>query len=210
MTRPRSRRRLPTDLLAQGFGPGFNGPLVLVVKLPARNGTAALTRLATAVRRTPDVVSVAAPRLSPSGMPLPSTRLPPRLPKANMTSTLVKELRSSVVPPLESATGARVFVGGSTATFIDFSSVLSAKLWLFIAIVVLLSALLLLVVFRSLLIPLQAAVMNLLSIGAALGVLVAAFQFGWLPGTAPGLGIIELECGDEDEVQRVENFITTA
>ena len=79
-----------------------------------------------------------------------------------------------------------MYVGGATAIFIDFSGVLSAKLWLFIAVVVALSALLLAVVFRSLLIPLQAALMNLLSIGAALGVIVAVFQFGWFPGVASG------------------------
>ena len=93
---------------------------------------------------------------------------------------------TTVLPPIETRTGATVYVGGATATFIDFSSVLSAKLWLFIGVVVALSALLLLVVFRSLLIPLQAAVMNLLSIGAALGVIVAVFQFGWFPGVSHG------------------------
>ncbi len=77
-------------------------------------------------------------------------------------------------------------MGGATATFIDFSSVLSAKLWLFIAVVVVLSALLLAVVFRSLVIPVQAAVMNLLSIAASLGVIVAVFQFGWFPGVPSG------------------------
>ncbi len=111
---------------------------------------------------------------------------PTSSPESSATSSLVKTLRNEVLPPLEQQTGATVYVGGPTATFIDFSSVLSAKLWLFIGIVVLLSALLLLVVFRSLLIPLQAAVMNLLSIGASLGVVVACFQYGWLPGTASG------------------------
>ena len=91
-----------------------------------------------------------------------------------------------MIPPLERSTGATVFVGGPTAIFIDFSGVLASKLWLFIGVVVGLSALLLLVVFRSLLIPLQAALMNLLSIGASLGVVVACFQYGWLPGIAAG------------------------
>ena len=174
------------DLLAQGFGPGFNGPLSLVVKLPAKNDTATLTRIAAAIRLAPDVASVAPPRLSPAGDVAVLSAYPASSPQSSATTTLVKDLRSRVIPPLESATGAQVFVGGGTATFIDFSTVLASKLWLFIAIVVLLSALLLLVVFRSLLIPLQAAVMNLLSIGAALGVIVTAFQFGWLPGTASG------------------------
>ena len=85
-----------------------------------------------------------------------------------------------MLPPVAAATGATLLVGGSDAATIDFTHVLSSKLPLFIAIVVLLSALLLLVVFRSLVIPLQAAFMNLLSIGASLGVVVAIFQWGWL------------------------------
>jgi putative drug exporter of the RND superfamily len=84
------------------------------------------------------------------------------------------------------ATHAAVYIGGTTAIYIDFASVLSSKLWLFIAVVVALSALLLAIVFRSVVIPLQAAVMNLLSIGAALGVIVAVFQFGWFPGVSNG------------------------
>ncbi len=174
------------DLLAKGFGPGFNGPLSLVVKLPKANDTAVLTKLADAVGKTPDVASVNPPRLSPSGKVATIAAYPTSSPESSATSSLVKNLRNDVIPPVETATGATVYVGGPTATFIDFSSVLSAKLWLFIGIVVFLSALLLLVVFRSLLIPLQAAVMNLLSIGASLGVVVACFQYGWLPGTASG------------------------
>ena len=85
-----------------------------------------------------------------------------------------------MIPPLERATGTAIFVGGFTASQIDFAHLVASKLWIFIAAVILLSALLLLVVFRSLLIPLQAAVMNLLSIGASLGVVVAVFQLGWL------------------------------
>jgi RND superfamily putative drug exporter len=93
---------------------------------------------------------------------------------------LVRDLRNRVLPPIEKATGAKVYVGGVTAGAVDFATVLGHKLPLFIGVVVLLSALLLLIVFRSLVIPLQAAVMNLLSIGASLGVIVAVFQWtGW-------------------------------
>jgi RND superfamily putative drug exporter len=92
----------------------------------------------------------------------------------------VRDLRDRVLPPVERATGATVYVGGVTAGAVDFATVLGHKLPLFIGVVVLLSALLLLIVFRSLVIPLQAAVMNLLSIGASLGVIVAVFQWsGW-------------------------------
>ena len=174
------------DLLAAGFGPGFNGPLSLVVEVPRHGGAAVLGRLATAVRETPDVASVAPPRVSPDGTVATISAYPDSSPQSSATSALVERLRGTVIPPLEQATGAKVFVGGATATFIDFSSVLASKLWLFIGVVVGLSALLLLVVFRSLLIPLQAALMNLLSIGASLGVVVACFQFGWLPGISAG------------------------
>jgi RND superfamily putative drug exporter len=174
------------DLLAQGFGPGFNGPLALVVKLPRAHDSAALSRLSAAVAKTRDVAAVAPPRLSPSGDAAVISAYPDSSPQSATTTKLVKHLRDTVLPPIEARTGATVYVGGATATFIDFSSVLSAKLWLFIGVVVALSALLLLVVFRSLLIPLQAALMNLLSIGASLGVCVAVFQFGWFPGISRG------------------------
>ena len=174
------------DLLAQGFGPGFNGPLSLVVKLPHAGDTATLDAFSAAVRRTPDVAAVAPPRLSPSGDAAVISVYPSTSPQSATTTALVKRLRNVVLPAVESRTGATVYVGGGTATFIDFATILSSKLWLFIGIVVALSALLLLVVFRSLLIPLQAAVMNLLSIGASLGVCVAVFQFGWFPGIASG------------------------
>jgi hypothetical protein len=107
---------------------------------------------------------------------------PTTSPQSAQTTSLVKRLRSNVLPPLAQATGATVYVGGATATQVDFAHVLSGKLPLFIGLVVLLSALLLLVVFRSLLIPLQAAFMNLLSIAAALGVVQAIFERGWLAG----------------------------
>src|SRR6266540_3374342 len=107
---------------------------------------------------------------------------PTTSPQSAQTTSLVKHLRNDVLPPLAKATGATVYVGGATAIQVDFAHVLSGKLPLFIGMVVLLSALLLLIVFRSLLIPLQAAVMNLLSIAAALGVVQAIFERGWLGG----------------------------
>jgi putative drug exporter of the RND superfamily len=107
---------------------------------------------------------------------------PVSAPQDAATSDLVHALRDARLPPVERATGTTVLVAGSTAVGIDFSGVLSGKLPLFIGVVVGLAALLLLVVFRSFVIPLQAAVMNLLSIGASLGVAVAIFQYGWLGG----------------------------
>jgi RND superfamily putative drug exporter len=170
------------DLLAAGFGSGFNGPLQLAVRLPGTGETAGLAQLTTALRHTPGVASVASPQLNPARNIAAIAVYPTTSPQSAQTTSLVKRLRSSVLPPLAQATGTTVFVGGATATQVDFAHVLSGKLPLFIGMVVLLSALLLLVVFRSLLIPVQAAVMNLLSIAAALGVVQAIFERGWLAG----------------------------
>jgi RND superfamily putative drug exporter len=173
------------DLLAQGFGPGFNGPLLLVAELRAGDRAAAeraLPVLRAAAAASPGVVAVTQPRLSPSGTVAVMQVYPRSAAQALATTDLVNRLRDDVLPPLERRTGVNVLVGGFTAGSIDFSHVLSSKLPLFIAIVVLLSALLLLVIFRSVVIPLQAAVMNLLSIGGALGATVAVFQWGWLGG----------------------------
>ena len=170
------------ELLSKGFGPGFNGPLQLVVQLPARDRAHALTQLAKTLRSTPGVASVGQPDINRVGDTAALTVYPSSAPQSSRTYTLVKRLRATVVPPVETATGAAVYVGGYTASQVDFAHVLGRKLPLFIGAVVLLSALLLLVIFRSLLIPLQAAVMNLLSIGAALGVAQAVFERGWGAG----------------------------
>jgi putative drug exporter of the RND superfamily len=177
------------DMLAQGFGPGFNGPLAIVVELPGRDQPAALSAIRDAVAATPDVGAVTQPRLAPTAPVAVMQAYPDSAPQAPATTALVHKLRDHVLPPLEHQTGATVLVGGFTAGSIDFSNVLASKLPLFIGIVVLLSALLLLVIFRSLVIPVQAAAMNLLSIGAAVGATVAVFQWGWfssLIGVEPG------------------------
>jgi RND superfamily putative drug exporter len=170
------------DLLAAGFGPGFNGPLQLAVSLPSAGDTGGLARFTTTLRHTPGIASVATPRLNAARNTAAIAVYPTASPQSARTTSLVKHLRNDVLPPLAKATGATVYVGGATATQIDFAHVLSGKLPLFIGMVVLLSALLLLVLFRSLVIPLQAAFMNLLSIAAALGVVQAIFERGWLAG----------------------------
>jgi RND superfamily putative drug exporter len=167
------------DMLAQGFGAGFNGPLLIVAELPGHNETASLPALQAAVRGTPNVVAVTPPRLSPAGNIAVFEAYPGSAPQAAATTDLVNHLRQDVVPPLERQARTTVLVGGFTAGSIDFSHVLAGKLPLFIGIVVVLSALLLFVIFRSLVIPVQAALMNLLSIGGALGVTVLVFQDGW-------------------------------
>jgi putative drug exporter of the RND superfamily len=170
------------ELLAQGFGQGFNGPLLVVAKVPNGGGDASVEELRSAVAATPGVAAVAPAKINPAGQVATLTVYPRSSPQAYATTQLVTRLRNSVVPPLAARTGMTVYVGGVTAGAVDFATALGHKLPLFIGVVVLLSALLLMVVFRSLVIPLQAAVMNLLSIGAALGVIVAIFQWGWLGG----------------------------
>jgi RND superfamily putative drug exporter len=183
------------ELLAEGFGQGFNGPLLVVAKVPNPSkeaaaqgisrpaapgeGKAPVEKLRTAIAATPGVVAVAPAKLNPAGDVATITVYPHSSPQAYATTQLVERLRETVVPPLVKRTGMAVYVGGVTAGAVDFATTLGHKLPLFIGVVVLLSALLLMVVFRSLVIPLQAAVMNLLSIGASLGVIVAIFQWGW-------------------------------
>jgi RND superfamily putative drug exporter len=178
---PTSRTtRRAYDLLTQGFGQGFNGPLLVVAQLPTKGDGAALQRIGDTLRATPGVATVSQPRTSPAGQTATFSVYPSTSPQSTETSDLVKNLRDHELPGVEKATGTQVLIGGSTAQAIDFSSVLAGKLPLFIGIVVGLSALLLLVVFRSAVIPIQGALMNLLSIGAALGVTVAIFQQGFM------------------------------
>jgi RND superfamily putative drug exporter len=178
---PTSRTtRRAYDLLSTGFGKGFNGPLLVVAQLPSKGDGAALQRIGDTLRATPNVASVTAPRTSPAGLTATFGVYPRTSPQSTETSDLVKRLRDERLPAVEKSTNTSVLVGGATAQAIDFSNVLAGKLPLFIGIVVGLSALLLLVVFRSAVIPIQGALMNLLSIGAALGVTVAIFQQGFM------------------------------
>ncbi|MBV9001829.1 MAG: MMPL family transporter, partial [Solirubrobacterales bacterium] len=177
-----TKTRQAFDLLAEGFGAGFNGPLLIVTELPGHNQTAGLPAIQAAVKSAPNVVAVTPPRISPAGNVAVFEAYPGSAPQAVATTDLVNHLRGDVIPPVEHQTGAKVLVGGFTAGSIDFSHVLANKLPLFIGVVVVLSALLLFVIFRSIVIPIQAALMNLLSIGGALGVTVLVFQDGWLAG----------------------------
>jgi RND superfamily putative drug exporter len=177
---PNSTTRHSYDLLAKGFGRGYNGPLQVVASLPHAGDSAAVAGIEASLRASGNVASVSPARLSPNGQTAVFLVYPSSAPQSLATSNLVSNLRKNTLPPVARSTGARILVGGQQATTIDFTSVLSSKLPLFIGIVVALSALLLLIVFRSLVIPVQAAFMNLLSIGAALGVVVAIFQWGWL------------------------------
>jgi len=179
---PGSTTRKAYDLVADGFGPGINGPYLLAVKLPERNDRAAAAKVAAAAGRDPGVAGVAKPRVSRDGAVATISAFAKTGPQAAATADTLTRLRDTTLPPVERATGAEVKVGGLTASNEDFTAVVAGKLPLFIGVVVLLSALLLLAVFRSVLIPVKAAAMNLLSIGAALGVVTAIFQNGVLAG----------------------------
>jgi RND superfamily putative drug exporter len=174
-----STTRQAYTTLAHGFGPGFNGPLELVGRLSTPGATARFHRVIDAAAHTRGVASVTPAVISPNGKVALATLYPTTSPQSKQTVTLVNDLRRQVIPPIAQGSGLAVHIGGETATNIDFSHVLSTKLPLFIAVVVLLSFLLLTAVFRSVLIPLVASVMNLLSIAAALGALNAVFNLGW-------------------------------
>jgi RND superfamily putative drug exporter len=177
----RSTQRSAYDLIRRGFGPGFNGPLVLAVALPRPGDTAPAQAVAAAASRVPGV-RVAPPQLNPSRTAAVVIAVPPAAPQSAATATLVDELRTRVLPPAVRATGARVYVGGVTAAYIDLAQHIQGRLPVFIGAVILLSFVLLMMVFRSVFVPLKAAIMNVLSIGASFGVIVAVFQWGWLRG----------------------------
>ena len=181
-TDPKSTtQRQAYDLIAEGFGPGANGPLVLAVSLPKAGDTAAATAVEQAASAVPDV-QVTPPQFNPKQNAAVIIVVPASAPDSESTAELVSDLRTDVLPPAVEGTGASVYVGGVTAAFIDLGARIEDRLPFFIGAVVLLSFILLMMVFRSVLVPLKAAVMNLLSIGASYGVIVAVFQWGWFKG----------------------------
>ena len=172
-----STSRQAYDLLAQGFGPGFNGPLVLVARARSPADAAALRALEARLPHLADVASVGAVA-SASGTTV--IQLTPRTsPEAPATTALITTLRTATIPAAERGTTLRVYVGGQSATIADFASVVEAKLPWFLLTIIGLSFLLLVIAFRSLLIPATAAVMNLLAAAATFGVMTALFQWGW-------------------------------
>jgi RND superfamily putative drug exporter len=174
-----STTREAYDLLAEGFGPGFNGPFAMVAALPSKGDDAALKQLKTAVEKEAGVADTTPITLNDAENTGVFQVYPTTSPESEATTKLLDHIRGDVIPPIETKTGAQLHVGGITAIFEDFGTAISDKLPLFIGVVVLLSALLLMIVFRSVLVPLKAIVMNLLSIGAAFGLIVAVFQWGW-------------------------------
>ena len=196
-TMPQSRtERRAFDLIADGFGPGANGPLVIAVDVAG--DPAVLPALASAIGADPGIAEVSPPQVSSDADVAVLVAEPATAPQSEVTRETIDRLRSEVLPEALAGSPARAHVGGQVAVFADLGHRVQERLPWFIAAVVLLSFLLLMLVFRSLLVPLKAAVMNLLSVGAAYGVLVMVFQWGWggdligLESTVPILSFIPL------------------
>jgi RND superfamily putative drug exporter len=170
------------DLLADGFGPGYNGALMLVAEIPDGATPEDFQQILDTVAEDPGVAQVNPPFVSDDESAIAAEVLPTTAPQDEATTDLVDHIRNDVIPPAEDGTGYEVAVSGAVAINADFAHYLSERLLYFLAAVLILSFLLLMVVFRSVLVPLKAVIMNLLSIGAAYGVIVAGFQWGWLGG----------------------------
>ncbi len=167
------------DWQAEAFGAGANGPLLMVAELPASGADAGLAQVTDALRTTDGVVAVTPPTVSPDGTTAVFTVIPSDGPQNSRTEDLVHSLRDTTLPAAIDGTGVTVHVGGVTAASIDSSANIAKRIPLLIGGVVLLSMLLLLVSFRSVAVAVKAAVMNLLSVAAAYGVVALVLQGGW-------------------------------
>ncbi|MBM9503842.1 MMPL family transporter [Actinacidiphila acididurans] len=167
------------DMLADGFGPGTNGPLTLVATADGGSARLALDRLPGVLRDTPGVASVDAPGTDRAGSTAVLTVVPTTAPQSAATSALVTRLRHQVLPAVEQGTGLKVLVGGQTASYDDFAAVVVGRLPLLVGCVVGLGCVLLLLAFRSIGVPVKAAVMNVAAVASSFGVVTAIFQWGW-------------------------------
>ncbi|MEW2218343.1 MMPL family transporter [Streptomyces sp. NPDC006990] len=174
-----STTRKAYDMLADGFGPGTNGPLTLVGELDGAGDKLAFDHLRGDIQHTPGVAQVSGPEFNGSGDTGVITVVPDSSPQSRSTSDLVDRLRGDVLPKAEEGSTMEVLVGGSTAGHDDFADIIVGKLPLFGGVVIGLGSLLLLVAFRSIGIPVKAAVMNIAAVAGAFGVVVAVFQWGW-------------------------------
>ncbi|MET9401077.1 MMPL family transporter [Kitasatospora sp. NPDC002965] len=177
------------DLMSEAFGPGSNGPLTLVVDqsaVPAGNRSGVQSAVQQALTGLPGAASVGPLQPSPDGVILVSTVIPAEAPQEQSTTELVNRLADTVLPQSVAGTGAETYVTGTTAAQVDFLDIVSSRLPWIIAVVVGLAFLIILIVFRGLLVAVKAAVLNLISIAASYGVLVAVFQWGW---GGPALGV---------------------
>src|SRR6185437_5887929 len=190
-TNPTSQsNRRAYDLIKQGFGVGVNGPLTVVVALPKESSSATSSLLSTMqknVSSTSGVASVGPAAVNSSGNTAVFNVIPTTRPQASATTSLVDQLRDTVLPKSHVTT----YVTGTTAGSVDFTRRITSRIFYLILAVVAISFILLTVAFRSVVIATKAAILNLLSIGAAYGVIVAIFQWGWgagwigLPSTLP-------------------------
>jgi len=177
------------DTLAKGFGPGFNGPITMLADVSNQKSIDASEKVVEIIKTQSDVAAVLPAIPTQNGRYQLITVYPKSSPQSEETSQFITELREEIIPGIEKETGVTIQVGGIVAIFKDFGDVLTSKLLNFIFAVVILSMLLLMILFRSILIPIKAAAMNLLSICAAFGVVVAGFQWGWFEpifGTTAG------------------------
>ncbi|MFD6993427.1 MMPL family transporter [Streptomyces sp. NPDC059943] len=174
-----STTRQAYDRLAEGFGPGVNGPLTLVAELDGADDRLAMDQLPDTLRESEGVASVGPIVFNGSGDTALLTVVPASSPQSEHTSDLVDRLRKDVLPRAEEGTSLEVSVGGVTASYDDFADVVVGKLPLFVGVVVALGCLLLLLAFRSVGIPLKAAVMNVAAVASSFGIVVAIFQWGW-------------------------------
>jgi RND superfamily putative drug exporter len=175
---PASHTRRAYDLLSEGFGKGFNGPITVAIDA-TEGGKSALPGLERALSATPGVVGVSQPIWNAAGDTAVLTLYPSTAPQSPETAELVHTLRADVIPPAIDGSGVHAYLTGATAATIDVSAKIDSRTPFFFAMVLGLSFLVLMMVFRSVLVPLKAAIMNLFSIGAAYGILVAIFQWGW-------------------------------
>ncbi|MFE1896273.1 MMPL family transporter [Streptomyces yangpuensis] len=174
-----STTRQAYDLLADGFGPGANGPLAVVARLDGAGDRIAVDRLEQALRTTPGVASTGPAVFNRSGDTAVLTVVPDSAPQSRATSDLVDTLRQDVIPRAGQGNSMEVHVGGVTAAYDDFAEVIIGKLPLFVGVVIALGCVLLLLAFRSIGIPLKAAAMNVAAVASSFGVVVAIFQWGW-------------------------------
>ncbi|MFI0373015.1 MMPL family transporter [Actinomadura sp. 1N219] len=166
------------DLLAAGFGPGVNGPLLITVDGGDRGAEQPALAAARVLAGTADIAATTPPTVSADGRVATILAVPDSAPQDERTAELVTALRADVLPELSDRTGADFFVGGATAATQDYADKVADRMPYFIAVVVGLSLLILMLMFRSVLIPIKAAVLNLVSIGAALGAMTLVFQEG--------------------------------
>ena len=190
-----STTRKAYDLLAEGFGPGFNGPLLVPVVADIESEAAAIGELKAKMEADPGVQTVLGPIPAAddgAGKAALFRVIPKTAPQDLATEQLVQRLRSDVLDPIRASDKLDAFVTGFVPIGLDFSSYLGERTLLFFGVVLALSFVLLMMVFRSILVPLKAVVMNMLSIGAAYGVVVAIFQWGWL-GSITGVEAAPIE-----------------